>query len=292
MCRPECPLPTVKPQSLREGLERLGLAGVEIAVVHSSLSAFGWVVGGAPTVIAALRSVVPTLVVPAFADACRLPTPPNVDIPHNADHRTADWEEFERALSETPPYRPDLPPDKDMGVSSATLLREPDVCRSTSPVDSFAAVGPQAERLIGHSTREHPLGVLRVAAEDGAWVLLLGVDHTTNTTIHIAEHLEHRGRFTRFARVDDRPEGWVAVHNLGGDSSGFEAIAPHLEPWTRETTIGAARCRAVPAQRVIDVARRLIRDDPAALINPRIDKDSRSQAAIAQRVAFLARRGG
>jgi aminoglycoside 3-N-acetyltransferase len=130
------------------------------------------------------------------------------------------------------------------------------------------------------------LKVLEVAAVAGGWVLLLGVDHTVNTTIHVAEHLEHRGRFTRFARVDDRPEGWVAVHNLGGQSDGFGAIDPHLQPYTREATIGAARCQAVPGSRVIEVVRRLIRADLAALLDR--SAGGRAAAAVAQRLAYLA----
>ena len=83
-----------------------------------------------------------------------------------------------------------------------------------------------------------------------------------NTTIHVAEHLEHRGRFTRFARVDDRPEGWVAVHKLGGQSDGFGAIEPHLRPWCSDWPIWrisrAAGARVKRSTRTARTERRLV----------------------------------
>jgi aminoglycoside 3-N-acetyltransferase len=58
---------------LERGFERLGLRDVQIAVVHSSLSAFGWVDGGAPAVIDAPRDAVPTIVMPPLCTpaSCR-----------------------------------------------------------------------------------------------------------------------------------------------------------------------------------------------------------------------------
>ena len=77
------------------------------------------------------------------------------------------------------------------------------------------------------------------------------------------------------------------MHNLGGQSNGFGAIEPHLRSHTREATIGAARCQAVPGTRVIEVTRRLIRSDPAALLAR--SAGGRAAAALAQRLAHLAR---
>ena len=109
--------PVVTRADLDRGFERFGLRDVQIAVVHSSLSAFGWIEGGAPTVIDALREPVPTIVVPAFVYASHLPTPPGMSIPNNSDAAlAADWPEFERARAATPSHRSDLPLDKDMGA--------------------------------------------------------------------------------------------------------------------------------------------------------------------------------
>jgi len=88
-------------------------------------------------------------------------------------------------------------PSPEIGAVAAALLAEPDARRSASPLLSFAAVGPLSSALLAAGTPARPLGVLERAARDGAWVVLLGVDHAVNTTIHAAEWLEQRGLFTR-----------------------------------------------------------------------------------------------
>lgn len=280
--------PVVTPDDIVDGLRALGLAGVEIVVVHSSLSAFGWVAGGADTVVAAVRSVVPTIIAPAFTYLARLPSPPDSDIPFNAGTPTATWQEFNEAVRRTPVHQVDGPIDRNMGAIAAAVAVEPDAIRSPAPICSFSGVGPRAPELLAHGTADRPLAVLEIAAAQGAWILLLGVGHETNTTIHVAENLEHRGGFTRFARVADDPRGWTAVRNVGGMSSGFPAIEPHLAGIQRETRIGDARCLTMPAADTIRVARELIRADPKAMLAS--DHDTPGTTAfdsLAKRQAYL-----
>ena len=280
--------PLVTYLNLVDGLNALGLSGVEIVVVHSSLSAFGWVAGGPPTVIAALRSMVPTVLVPAFTYNSVLPSPPDRDIPFNADVPAATWEEFQQALARTPPHRIDGAIDRNMGAMAAALAAELDASRSPAPICGFSGVGPRAPELLSHGTAEHPLGVLEAAAGQGGWILLLGVGHESNTTIHVAENLEQRGGFTRYARVAEDPPGWTAVHAVGGSSSGFPAIEPHLADFQREATIGAARCLAMPASDTIRVARTLIRRNPAALLaKDELTPGSGAAEALGKRQAYL-----
>ena len=80
---------------------------------------------------------------------------------------------------------------RGMGIVADTFWRLPGVRRSNSP-HAFAAAGPAAADI----TAEHPLDlphgmdspVGRVHAADGS-ILLLGVGHDANTTIHLAESL-------------------------------------------------------------------------------------------------------
>ena len=280
--------PVVTHENIVDGLMSLGLADVQIVVVHSSLSAFGWVEGGERTVVAAVRAVVPTVIAPAFTYAALLPSPPDRAVPFNADTPTATWGEFRRALDQTPPHRLDGPIDRNMGAIAAAVASEPDASRSPASICGFSGFGPRAPEILAHGTAEHPLAVLEAAAEHGAWILLLGVGHEANTTIHVAENLEHRGGFTRYARVADDPRGWTAVRNVGGTSSGFPAIEPHLRGIQREARIGSARCLAVPAADSIRVARALIRRDPAALLAPEsLTPGSQASNAVAKRQAYL-----
>lgn len=236
--------------------------------------------------VRALRSVVPTVVTPAFTYQCMAPAPPDKDIPNNAELRASDWAEFEHALAITAPYHEAMRPSREIGDVAAALLTEPDAQRSTSPLMSFAAVGPAASALLAAGAPAYPLGVLERAAREDAWVLLLGVDHTVDSTIHAAEWVEHRGQFTRWARVTGPAPGWTAV-GFSGDSRRFGTIARYLAGWQRSETIGAARCHAVPARVVMHTARALIQRDPAALLPWPRTPGGRAEAAVRQRLANL-----
>lgn len=82
-------------------------------------------------------------------------------------------------------------PCKGMGVVADTFWRLPGVLRSDSP-HAFAAVGPHAAEITAPHPVDLPHGpdspVGRVHELDGQ-VLLLGVGHDADTTIHLAEYL-------------------------------------------------------------------------------------------------------
>ncbi len=50
--------PVIGRQTIQDGLRGLGLGAGDLVVVHSSLSSFGWVDGGADAVIDALLAAV------------------------------------------------------------------------------------------------------------------------------------------------------------------------------------------------------------------------------------------
>jgi aminoglycoside N3'-acetyltransferase len=78
-----------------------------------------------------------------------------------------------------------------MGIVADTFWRMPNVLRSDSP-HAFAALGPDAARITAAHPLDEPHGVNspvgRIHDFDGQ-VLLLGVGHDANTTIHLAEAL-------------------------------------------------------------------------------------------------------
>lgn len=90
------------------------------------------------------------------------------------------------------PFDPRSTPTLDMGITAETFWRTPGVTRSTHPGASFAARGPLAEYICRPQPLSPPHGkdspVGRVH-ELGGWVLLLGVDHSESTTLHLAESL-------------------------------------------------------------------------------------------------------
>lgn len=150
-------------EELRGGFRGLGLESGDRVVVHSSLSSLGRVDGGAETVVDALLDAVGddgTVMMPAFTR----------------------YDE---------PYDPDASRSTVGAVTDAFRSRAAAV-RSEHPTKSVAAIGPDAASL----TEDHePLASIgpgspihRLIEADGK-ILLLGVGHTTNSALHVAERL-------------------------------------------------------------------------------------------------------
>ncbi|HYV49821.1 MAG TPA: AAC(3) family N-acetyltransferase [Myxococcaceae bacterium] len=87
-------------------------------------------------------------------------------------------------------FDPRSTPTTDMGITAETFWRQPGVIRSTHPGGSFAAEGPHAERICAPQPLSPPHGpdspVGRVR-DLGGQVLLLGVTHSEDTSLHLAE---------------------------------------------------------------------------------------------------------
>jgi aminoglycoside 3-N-acetyltransferase len=94
-------------------------------------------------------------------------------------------------------YDDELPFDKtkshcaEMGITAETFWRLPGVLRSDNN-HAFAAVGSLAEKILAPHPIDIPHGpdspVGKVYELDGQ-ILLLGVEHTSNTTIHLCENM-------------------------------------------------------------------------------------------------------
>jgi aminoglycoside N3'-acetyltransferase len=142
----------------------LGVDAGGVLVVHAAFSRVAPVDDGPRGLIDALRTVLwpdGTLVMPSMTD--------------DDDH----------------PFDPAASPCTTMGVVADTFWRLPGVLRSHSP-HAFAAAGPRAAEITAPHPVDVPHGpdspVGRACALDGQ-VLLLGVGHDANTTIHLGELL-------------------------------------------------------------------------------------------------------
>jgi aminoglycoside 3-N-acetyltransferase len=277
-------MPSVTCKQIAQGLRALGLGASSAAIVHSSLRAFGHVDGGALTVCQALVEACGTVLLPAASwDLTGLPAPPGLVRPHNAVHVAATWEEFDTALARAVPFTPGLPIDRELGRIPETMRQVFPHQRSHHPLFSYLAVGRQAEALVAAQRLDWPLGPLEALAALDGDVLLLGVDHTANTAIHLAEQRLGRSRFFRYAKAADGV--WMELPNIPGQSHRFDAITPDLAGATREVQIGACQARRVPIAAVLAAATRRIVADPAALLCD--DPDCRCGAALQQRLARL-----
>jgi aminoglycoside 3-N-acetyltransferase len=92
---------------------------------------------------------------------------------------------------------------------------------------------------------------------------MLGVDHTSNTSIHYAEKLAGRKQFVRWALTR---HGVVECPGFPGCSDGFQSLAPRLEPITRRVQIGPAQVQAISLAGLAERVCAWIAEDPQALL--------------------------
>jgi aminoglycoside 3-N-acetyltransferase len=282
--------PPVSQDTIAEGLRQLGLTASSRVLVHASLRSFGRVDGGAKAVCQALVDVCGTVMISAgtWERTGLQAAPPGLARPHNAYRQAETWDDFDAGLARATEFASDLPVDSWLGTVAETMRQTFAHERGDHPMFSYLAVGPDARQLVDAARLDWPLGPIGRLGELGGDVLLLGVDHTSNTTIHLAEQRLGRSRFYRYAKA--APGVWMELPNLPGESHRFDDIAPHLAPVTSEVTIGRCRARRVSVADVLSTAERLITTDPRALLCE--DADCRCGAAYQQRMAFLRARGG
>ncbi len=250
---------TVSLPDLRSAFFELGLSHTPV-IAHASLRAFGEVVGGADTLLRAALDSVKALVMPTFTYQTMIT--PEVGPPNNGI--TYGSRQDLNRMAE--PYRPELPAHRQMGILPETLRRHPLAKRTMHPIQSFAGI--YAEKYLAAQTIQDPLGIIGALAEAGGWVLLLGVDHTVNTSIHYAEKLAGRRQFIRWALT---PTRIMECPGFPGDSAGFDVIASDLVADTRLLKVGNATVQALPLKILIQAVVDRIKADPLALLCPRED---------------------
>ncbi len=158
-------------------------------------------------------------------------------------------------------FDPQMPADPLMSVVGETLRKHPRAKRSTHPIWSFSGVNAKA--ALAAQTLADPLAPIGVLAKQDGWVLLLGVDHTVNSSIHCAEKLAGRKQFVRWALT---PQGVRECPGFPGCSAGFQSIAPEVERYTRQAKIGNAVVRAVPLKMLFRAVIAQIKQNPLALL--------------------------
>jgi aminoglycoside 3-N-acetyltransferase len=238
-------------------------------IAHASLSAFGRVRGGAAAVVEALLYRFDTLVMPAFTYKTMIVprvAPPqtgmlkkggiNNGAPHSRARYTSHW-----GNQPAQAFHPALPIDRLIGAIPEALRQHPKAGRSTHPILSFTGVN--AWPILGSQSIEDPLAPIHMLTREDGVVLLLGVGHSVNTSIHYAERLAKRKQFIRWALTED---GIAACPRFPGCSYGFDAIAPLLTEVTRWGQAGSALIQAIPLVALIRITQEIIKQDPLALL--------------------------
>lgn len=242
-------------RDLYTALRKLDLDRAHPVIAHGSLSSFGEVNGGADTVLGALLSVSNSVTMPTFTFKTMLV--PEVGLENNAI-RYGSGKDLNR-MAEF--YKPDMPVDPLMGAIPEALRCHPKAHRSSHPILSFAGIN--ADRELEQQTLTDPLAPIHALREGAGWVILLGVDHTVNTSIHYAERLAGRKQFVRWALT---PEGVIECPGFPGCSDGFNAITPSLDRGIRRVQVGASLVQAIPISELVETVVAMIQQDPLALL--------------------------
>lgn len=164
-------------EDIKAGLKVLGLRKGDCVGVHSSLSSFGVVEGGADTVIDALLETVGetgTVVMPTHSNNLA-----KVELTSEEIAIGVSW------LFKIMPYDPKETPCTT-GVIPETFRKRNGVVRSLHPSLSIAAKGPRAKEIVETQSGRSLDGWKRMLELDG-YVLLMGVGLRVCTAMHLAE---------------------------------------------------------------------------------------------------------
>ncbi len=244
--------PDLDQAALEEHFRALGLARGMMVEVHSSLSSFGHVVGGAEAVIAALMNVVGeegALVMSAF--------PVSPPLPLTDEDKARGLVAKVRFLSTDSNER------TGMGIIPDTMKRRPDVLTGTG-LHRVCAWGKDAE--IHRQGYQHLL-------DHGGYALLLGVDIHRLTSMHYAEGKVGLPQAVRDLFAADE----AILNDYPPDRWYVEAGVPPVDAWGKiqieadrrghisRRRIGAAECLFFKAADVVGIYEEALRLDPWGL---------------------------
>lgn len=239
-----------KQDRIEEDLRELGVRAGKAVLVHASLRSVGKMENGASTLLDALRNVVGengTILVPAFRN------------PHSPFFTaTEDWD--------TPPAD-----TVTVGAFAEWVRQQSEAFVSHHPVYRFAAIGANAEFLTRDAPFHHPLGsespLSRLHQINGD-ILLLGVNHTVNISLHLAENWANLVLLHHAEEIGVVPETTAVVRGIPGCRNGYGKIAPLLRQSRIAKTgyIGNAPSELLRQRFVVSLAAAMLQGKGSALL--------------------------
>ena len=220
---------------LVQSLRTLGVLPGSILMVHTRMSAIGWVVGGADVVVMTLLDVLgPEGTLMAYAGWD--------ENPWQLDSWPEAWQQA--YLEELPPFDPMvMESDREVGRIPERIRTWPGAKRSSHPEASMVAIGARAEWIVDPQPWDFPYGPgspLARLVESGGQVLMLGAPLDTITLLHHAEHLAEspRKRFVhrQMPVLEDGRSVWRTYKDIDTSAHGAfpyeEVLGPGVDPFT------------------------------------------------------------
>lgn len=258
---------TIDKADIVDALNRAGIMRGDLVLVHSSMSPFGYIEGGAETVIDALLEAITdtgTLLMPTFT---------NSPIYMGGD-----------SLSRRG-FRPFNPATSKAWTGRVTnsFLRRPGVMRNAHPTHSVAGIGPLTEACLGdHRETDSPTGhtsPFGKLLEHGGKMLWFGADLASTTFFHFLEDA---------ADLPYLKEAVCMVENL--DGSQRPVVVPKHLPGHREfyhypgedtkmyrrllhdglqiatTPLGYGTLKVIDAQQMYQLGMQALEEDPNLML--------------------------
>ena len=246
----------VSKETLMKALKYVGLSQNMNVEVHASLSSLGYVTGGARTIVDVLMEMITeggTILMPTQtmdntdpSTWVNPPASPNI------------WNDIRDSM---PAYNSQTSDLCGMGAVAENFRHRSGVLSSSHPTASFAAWGRYARVLCNRQSLHFPLAeespIARLYELKGH-VLLIGVDLTKATCLHLAEYrTECRPIIVQSAcTLIDGRRGWKKYLDLDVDSDDFEKLRPELDRMNviRETVLNGCRIQLFPVTAAVDAA--------------------------------------
>ena len=254
---------------LSHAMRQTGIRRGDILLVHSSVSAFGYIKGGAHAMIESIQDVLGpegTALFPSF---------------------TFPFMFIGGKLSKNWMYRPHDPSDYSQiwtGVLPQVLLKEfPEAIRSRHVTHSWAGIGAKAEEcLSAHGPTDPPASgnsPMGKALERNGKVLFMGTGLSCNTFLHFIETASH-APFLKPAvcRIKD-PDGSLHTvlieEHLPGDRDFYHYEKPESKFYRKalkaglriqEQTLGMNKLYLIGLKELFEIGMQLQRQDPRIML--------------------------
>lgn len=242
-------------RDLASGLRKLEVDPAKPVIIHASLSSFGEIRGGVDTLLGAILANFQSILTPAFTYKTML-TPESGPADNGIIYGTA---YTQNRMAEF--FTPNLSCDRSMGILAEKIRTHPKSTRSSHPILSFSGVN--LEETIASQSVQDPLAPIQSLYNQEGAILLLGVDHSVNTSIHLAESKAGRKTFIRWALT---PTAIIECVNFPGCSDGFNQAQDLLEEITQTIQIGVTKVNCLSVKPMVDKLVKQIADYPLALL--------------------------